>query len=140
MVFKTQEKLAKLLAVKYDLGVKTRKAYEAHDKQALQSLIDNEYKQALKRLDEFYSAFEEQWYHDNKAYGFEVQDLRLGGLKQRIAHSRKILSDYVSGKIDKVEELEEGVLNIHCDENANGKGLDVRGHRHMFSANVLSHV
>ena len=139
-LFKTQEKLAKLLAVKYDLGVKTRKAYEAKDKQALQSLIDNEYKQALKRLDEFYSAFEEQWYRDNKAYGFEVQDLRLGGLKQRITHIRKILSDYVSGKIDVVEELEEGVLNVHCDDKGNGKGLDVRGHRHMFSANVLSHV
>ena len=139
-LFKTQEKLAKFLAIKYDLGVKTRKAYEAKDKQALQALIDNEYKQVLKRLDDFYSAFEEQWYHDNKAYGFEVQDLRLGGLKQRITHIRKILSDYVSGKIDKVEELEEGVLNVHCDENGNGKGLDVRGHRHMFSANVLSHV
>ncbi len=139
-LFKTQEKLAKFLAIKYDLGVKTRKAYQAKDKQALQALIDNEYKQALKRLEEYYWAFEAQWNHDNKAYGFEVQDLRLGGLKQRITHSGKLLTDYVSGKIDRLEELEEDVLNVFCDENINGKGVDIRGHRHMFSANVLSHV
>ncbi len=139
-LFKTQEKLARLLAVKYDLGVKTRKAYQANDKQALRSLIENEYKQVLKRLEEFYTAFEEHWYLENKAYGFEVQDLRLGGLKQRITHIRKILTDYISGKTDKVEELEEGVLNVFCDESINGKGVDIRGHRHMFSANVLSHV
>ena len=139
-LFKTQEKLAKLLAVKYDLGVKTRKAYQGKDKQTLKSLIDNEYKQVLKRLDEFYVAFEAQWYQDNKAYGFEVQDLRLGGLKQRITHIRKILSDYVNGKTDRVEELEEDVLNVICDENSNGKGLDFRSHRQSFSANVLSHI
>ena len=138
-LFKTQEKLARLLAVKYELGVKTRNAYLAQDKAALQTLIDKEYKQVLKRLDEFYTAFEAQWYAENKAYGFEVQDLRLGGLKQRITHIQKILQAYVAGKIDKVEELEEGVLNVFCDETANGKGLDCRGHRQSFSANILTH-
>ena len=94
----------------------------------------------MKRLDEFYNAFEAQWYQENKAYGFEIQDLRLGGLKQRITHIRKMLTDYVNGKTDKLEELEESVLNVLCDENANGKGVDIRGYRHLFSANVLSHV
>ena len=69
-----------------------------------------------------------------------MQDLRLGGLKQRITHIRKILSDYVNGKTDRVEELEEGVLNVICDEASNGKGLDFRSHRQSFSANVLSHI
>ena len=138
-LFKTQEKLAKLLAIKYDLGVKTRQAYIEKNKSAIQSLVDNEYKQVLKRLDEFYSAFQEQWYFENKAYGFEVQDLRLGGLKQRITHIRQILLDYVNGKIDKIEELEDGVLNVFCDESLNGKGLDCRGHRQSFSANILTH-
>ena len=138
-LFKTQEKLAKLLAVKYDLGVKTRAAYVAKDKAALQSLLDNEYKQVLKRLEGFYAAFETQWYMENKAYGFEVQDLRLGGLKQRIIHICKILQAYIDGAIDRVEELEDGVLNAFCDESANGKGLDCRGHRQSFSANILTH-
>ena len=138
-LFKTQEKLAKLLAVKYDLGVKTRAAYSANDKQALQSLLDNEYKQVLKRLEGFYEAFETQWYMENKAYGFEVQDLRLGGLKQRITHICKILQAYIDGTTERVEELEDGVLNAFCDESANGKGLDCRGHRQSFSANILTH-
>jgi len=139
-LFKTQAILARLLAVKYELGVKTRKAYQDGDKAALRSLIDNDYKQTLKRLDEFYSAFETQWYAENKAYGFEIQDLRLGGLKHRIAHAKRILTDYVNGKTDRIEELEEGVLNIFCKEELNGKTLDFRGHRFIVSANIVTHV
>jgi hypothetical protein len=90
-------------------------------------------------LEEYYTAFEEQWFRENKAYGFEVQDLRLGGLKQRITHARKIISDYLCGKTDKIEELEEGVMNIFCDESLNGKGLDFRNHKYIFSANILTH-
>ena len=138
-LFKTQEKLAKFLAVKYELGVKTRAAYLAKDKAALQALVDGEYKQAITRLQAFSAAFEKQWYMENKAHGFEVQDLRLGGLRQRLCHIRRILKDYLCGKIDCIEELEEGVLNVICDESANGKALDFRGHKQAFSANVLSH-
>ena len=68
-----------------------------------------------------------------------MQDLRLGGLKRRLCHIRRILKDYLCGKIDCIEELEEGVLNVICDESANGKALDFRGHKQAFSANVLSH-
>ena len=64
----------------------------------------------LKRLDEFYSAFRALWYLENKAVGFEVQDVRLGGLMQRLKHVREILTDYADGKTEKIEEFEKPLL------------------------------
>ena len=138
-LFETQRRLANLLSIKYDLGVRTRNAYKSNDKEALRLLVDKDYKLLIKLLDEYYWAFRDQWFLENKSYGFEIQDLRLGGLKQRIVHTRKILNDYVCGKIDAVEELEDEVLSVVCSENENGKSLDYRGHRRVVSANVYSH-
>lgn len=35
----------------------------------------------------------------------------MGGLKQRLIHCRQRLLDYVEGKIDKIDELEEELLD-----------------------------
>ena len=36
-----------------------------------------DYEQMIERAKEFYRAFRKQWYAENKANGFEVQDIRL---------------------------------------------------------------
>ncbi len=109
-LFDTQAKLCDVLAIKYALGYKTRKAYEAGDKEALRALAENEYKEVQKRVRLFHAAFEKQWFTDNKTCGFDVQDLRIGGLLQRTESCRKRLLDYVNGKISVIEELEEKLL------------------------------
>ena len=58
----------------------------------------------------FYETFRTQWYTVNKTYGFEIQDLRLGGLILRMESCRERLLDYCDGKINKIEELEEPVM------------------------------
>ena len=77
-------------------------------------LISNEGQQSKYYLD---VAFRKLWFTENKAHGFEVQDIRLGGLKQRLAHCRSRLTEYAEGKIENIPELEEGVL----DYFGNGK-------------------
>ena len=109
-LFDTQAKLCDVLAVKYTLGYKTRKAYEAKDRETLRSLAENEYKEVLRRVRLFHAAFEKQWFTDNKTCGFDVQDLRLGGLLQRTESCRRRILDYVNGKIPVIEELEEKLL------------------------------
>ena len=49
--------------------------------------------------------------HENKSFGFEVQDYRIGGLIMRIQHLIKRLKDFSTGKVDKIAELDEVVLN-----------------------------
>ncbi|MBP3369763.1 MAG: beta-N-acetylhexosaminidase [Clostridia bacterium] len=109
-LFDTLAKLCDALAVKYDLGVKTRRAYNAGDKEELRRLANEEYTQAIKLIDVFGKAFEKQWFLDNKTSGFDVQDLRIGGLLRRLAACKRRLLDYADGKIERIEELEGDVL------------------------------
>ena len=119
-VFDTAAKLCDVLAVKYDLGLRTRKAYESGDKAELQRLAENEYTQVIKRLKIFEHAFEKQWFLDNKPQGFDVQELRLGGLLLRTEACRRRLLDYVSGKLERIDELDEKLLPFRKPEESIG--------------------
>lgn len=109
-VFDTAAKLCDVLEIKYELGLRTRKAYERGDKAELKRLAENEYVQVARRLTAFSRAFEKQWFADNKPHGFDVQDLRLGGLLQRTDACRRRLLAYANGQIDRIDELEEKLL------------------------------
>ncbi|MBR2988245.1 MAG: beta-N-acetylhexosaminidase, partial [Clostridia bacterium] len=110
-LFTTQRTLCEVLEIKAELGVKTREIYKNGDRKALLALVKKEYKPLLKRLDAFYQAFTYQWSVENKPFGFEVQDYRIGGLIKRIEHLIKRLQDFVSGKVNSIAELDEIVLN-----------------------------
>ena len=60
----------------------------------------------LKRLNDFYNGFLDLWEYENKPNGFDVQDIRLGGLEKRLKHCRKTIKDYLAGKTDSIPELE----------------------------------
>ena len=109
-LFTTQRTLCDVLAIKVELGVKTRKAYLEKDFDTIKELI-GEYSTLMEKVEDFYEAMQYQWMAENKPHGFDVQDIRLGGLKQRIAHCTERLEDLVSGEIDRIEELEEPVLH-----------------------------
>jgi len=63
-------------------------------------------------------AFEKQWFTDNKPHGFDVQDHRIGALLRRTDACRRRINDYVSGKIDRIDELEEALLPFREAENS----------------------
>ena len=109
-VFDTVAKLCEVLEIKYELGLRTRKAYEAGDKTELKRLAENEYTEVKKRLSVFIRAFEKQWMRDNKPHGFDVQEMRLGALLYRIDSCRRRILSYANGKIDRIEELDEKLL------------------------------
>ena len=109
-VFDTAAKLCNVMAIKYELGLKTRKAYEQGDKAELERLAKNEYVKVEKLLRVFGKAFEKQWFTDNKPHGFDVQDHRIGALLYRTEACRRRIIDYTSGKIERIEELDEVLL------------------------------
>lgn len=112
-IFKTLRTLCQALSLKFELGVRTRKAYDSKDKAALTALV-GDYEQLLHAVEEFYSAFRAQWMKENKPNGFEVQDVRLGGLYFRVRHCMEILKDFLNGRTDSIAELEEPLLDLHC--------------------------
>lgn len=116
-LFKTLLTLCEVLSVKYDIGVRTRKAYESKDTSALKNIIAD-YDRLIALIDAFYDAFKEQWEKENKPNGFEVQDIRIGGLRLRVQHCKERLEAFSEGKIPSLPELDEPILDFHGAEKA----------------------
>lgn len=110
-LFKTLRTLCDLLAVKFDIGTRTRTAYAKRDTSALNAVIAD-CERLTELIDEFYTAFKKQWDTENKPNGFEVQDIRIGGLRLRVEHCKERLEAFVSGKISSLPELEEPILDL----------------------------
>lgn len=127
-LFETMEKLCRVLEVKAYLGVQTRTAYRKNDRALLQSLL-KDYTRAISRLHTFYRAFRLLWFRENKPFGFEIHDVRLGGLMQRLMHCRNRIEAYLSGKINRIEELEEELLPYD-----NPNVLECNDYRKIISA------
>lgn len=108
-IFDTQEALCDVLSIKADLGIKLRNAYQADDKKQLKQLVQN-MKKLLQKIDVFYKLLRVQWDKENRANGFDVQDIRMGALKQRIEVAISKVTDYLNGKVKQVPELEEKLL------------------------------
>ena len=70
-----------------------------------------DYRRLLERTEDFHAALQRQWMLENKPCGFEVQDLRLGGLMQRIKSCRERLARYAEGSLSSIPELEEPLLS-----------------------------
>ena len=136
-VFDTLSKLCSVLSIKYGLGVKTRSAYKNGDKKELKSLIKS-YNMLHKKLDDLYTAFKYQWHKENKSVGWEVSDQRLGGLIKRVESCKNTLNDYLKGKIDKIEDLEQEFLPDN-KSNTFGKAILSTHYVNIISANVVSY-
>jgi hypothetical protein len=134
-LFDTAAKLSGVLKYKYELGVKTREAYKAGDKAELLRLANEDYSGALRAISAFAKSFEHQWYLDNKTYGFEVHDIRLGGLHRRVESCRRRLIDYANGKIDRIAELEEAILP--SPKSVEGESAYNNFYRNIATSNAL---
>ena len=133
-LFATQRRLCELLSVKYDLGVRLRRAYRADDRMALKQMTA-EIACLKDRVSAFYEALRRQWYAENKGYGFEIQDYRLGGMLLRLEDIRRRILEYCGGAAVSIQELEEPVLNVFCDSSLVGKGLGIHDFYKVASAN-----
>ena len=136
-LFDTQAKLCDVLAVKYELGRKTRAAYKAGDKAELRRLAEEDYVKTIKLVDVFARAFEKQWFCENKTNGFDVQDIRLGGLCRRLDACRRRLIDYAKGNIDRIEELEGDIVLPVRYNGAVGESVNFNNYSGAATANIL---
>lgn len=108
-IFNNLSDLCSVLAVKAELGVKLREAYQKKDITALKGYA-GELTELEQAVESFYQSLKERWLKENKPFGFEVQCIRLGALKQRIAYARETLGEYLEGNIPQIAELEEKML------------------------------
>ncbi len=117
-IFDTMEKLCLVLSIKGTLGLRTRRAYKEKNKKQLHSLV-KEYRDLKKLVKALYLSFYGLWHKENKAFGWEIHDVRFGGLIQRLDNCANRLQLYAKNKLERIEELEEEIL----DYNPNDKLL-----------------
>lgn len=126
-LFRATKALCDVLSVKYTLGARARKAYRSGDRAELEKVL-SDFAVAKEKLDDFRRAYYDEWFAEKKPEGYEVIDLRLGGLASRLETCGKRLSDYLSGKLARIEELENELLC--CD----GCGKDFYGQVGFFAS------
>ena len=100
-----------VLFIKYDLGLRIFSAYRSRNRKELTAIL-SDCDALVEKIEVFYADFQKQWKTDNKGHGFDVQDIRIGGLIQRVKHCRDILEWYSAGQLDTIEELEEEKLDF----------------------------
>lgn len=109
-LFESQRAFCNVLALKCDIGIRIRSAYHSKNMELLRNISQNELPELVKRLDELLVVLQEQWKLENKIFGFDILELRLGGLKQRLISASRRLLAFSDNELDVLEELEAEAL------------------------------
>ncbi len=137
-MFRTLGTLCDVLSIKSTLSIDIRAAYLAGDKDTLRKIADERIPEILVRFDRFEDTFREQWYKENKTFGFDVQELYMGGAKERMRTAAKRLRAWCDGKVDRIEELEQPVLDFYCyDKDRDHPHLDAFSWDTVVTANRI---
>jgi len=107
IIFSVPAKLCKALSVKGQIGINLKKAYDENDTDTLRKISDTDLvwlKDAINTLREEHRRV---FFECNKPFGFEILDVRYGGVLMRIDTAIVRINDYLCGRIDCIEELEQ---------------------------------
>ena len=77
------QQLARVLTIKADIGKEIRSAYLKKDKQQMADLVI-QIDLLTKEVDTLRTYHRDAWFHANKPFGWEVLDIRYGGLIARL--------------------------------------------------------
>ncbi len=130
--------LSSLLENKADFGVRLKAAYDAKDNFALSALL-GECDTIIGKIKKLRDDHRASWFEYNKPFGWEVHDIRYGGLISRFETVKVRLTDYLVGEIEHIEELEAKRLPFSgLPENAkNFGGFHWYGYTSLATASRL---
>lgn len=115
-IFETPKALCDVLKNKGDLGIRLKTAYDENNKAELHKISETEIPELVKKVYILRDAHRRQWHSWNKAFGYEICDVRYGGVIMRLESTKERIQDYINGKIDKIEELSEERLPYYGEE------------------------
>lgn len=95
------------LSAKCEVGEKIAPAYKAGDRKELERLLTEVLPRLKECTEELHTAHKIIWHKYNKSMGWSVLDLRYGGLRARCETAIETLSDYLDGKLEAIEQLDE---------------------------------
>ena len=108
-MFESLVALCAVLKNKATLSLRLREAYLAGDKEALAQIIQV-IPETVADLDRFIRVYRIQWYRENKLFGFENIEMRLGALRSRLLGVEETVKMYLEGLIPDLAPLAEPML------------------------------
>ncbi|MDD6031980.1 MAG: beta-N-acetylhexosaminidase [Oscillospiraceae bacterium] len=99
--------LADALAIKAELGLRLTDAYRSGDREALRGLAGEELPRLLERVEALRRCHRQNWFRIHKAMGWDVMDMRYGSLLIRLRSAMEQTEEYLEGRLERLEELEE---------------------------------
>lgn len=127
-LFSYYQTLAKVLMLKGDMGIRLKRAYDKNDREVLWRIACKEIPECCKRLANLKSLREKLWMKDNKPFGYELMDIKLGSVSVRLTSAAGRISGYLEGNIERLEELEEPRLLYRYRAEGATKGLCYESH------------
>ncbi len=112
LMFAYYAALCKVLKVKANIGQKLYAAYQAGDRETLTKMRDEILPQLLEDAHALRRAHRAHYFDEYKPIGWEVIDIRHGGVAARLDTAIARLDDYLAGRIAGIEELEEERLSF----------------------------
>ncbi len=107
LLYDFQAKLCAVLDVKWDLGIRLKQCYDAGDQAGLKEIISADLLPLKEKVETLRQAHCKLWHSTNKPFGFEVLDIRYGGVMARIDTAVYRLESYLNGELANLEELEQ---------------------------------
>lgn len=138
-MFDVMQKLAKVCALKAELICDIRDSYAKGDKARLCELANKVIPETITAVSALLEAFEKQWKYESRAFGLEVHQTRMGGLKERMNSVANVINDYCNGKVAAIDELEQAPLYADCrtDDSDLPLTLKERSWKSLTSVNII---
>ena len=109
-IFAYYKVLAQLLSRKAGITERLKNAYAIGDREVLLSIAKNDLEEIALLAEELRVKRQDIWMCEYKPFGYEIIDIRLGGVVARAKSAASRIRAYVDGRLDAILELEEEIL------------------------------
>ena len=109
LLFEHYSAMARALALKCAWHERAAKAVRAGDRDTAAKLAEG-VPATIEAVEEMRRLWRRLWESTNKPNGFEVIDVRLGGVEARLSTAREKMADFAAGRTDDIPELTEPSL------------------------------
>lgn len=106
-LFRFYAQLCGVLKIKSEIGLRLKQAYDGGLSDELRQLADEVLPDLHTRLTALRAKHRDLWMGTCKPFGWEVLDIRYGGALARLDTAIERLTGYLSGRLERLEELEE---------------------------------
>ncbi|MBN8216559.1 MAG: beta-N-acetylhexosaminidase [Spirochaetes bacterium] len=127
--------LTRVLGVKADLPARIQDAYLKKNKAALKKIIQSDLPFLLKEVEKLRELHRTSWFENGRPMGWEVLDVRYSGLLGRLSSAKGRLSDFLSGKAERLEELDEKRLLVWWTEKQ--RKLPTAGYTNVYASQPM---